>query len=39
MKKIKIPLNTVLGIGTEVLYALTILLAGFLICLILSFKI
>jgi len=35
MIKIKIPLNAVLGIGVEVLYALTILLAGFLICLML----
>lgn len=39
MIKLKIPVNTVLGIGTEVLYALCILLAGFLICVILSFKI
>lgn len=36
MIKIKIPLNAVLGMGTEVLYALVILSTGFLICLIVS---
>jgi hypothetical protein len=38
MKKIiKIPVNATLGIATEVLYALVILLVAFLICLALSF--
>lgn len=37
--KIKIPLNIVFGIGTEVLYGLCIILAGLLICLLLTFKI
>jgi len=38
MKKIiKIPFNITLGITTEVLYALFILLAAFLICAVLSF--
>jgi len=38
MKKIiKVPFNIALGITTEVLYALFILLAAFLICVVLSF--
>jgi hypothetical protein len=37
--KIKLPLNISLGIATEVLYAITIMLVAFLICLALSFKI
>jgi len=35
--KIKLPLNIVFGISTEVLYTLFIMLAAFLICLVLSF--
>jgi hypothetical protein len=38
MKKIiKVPFNAALGIATEVLYALFILLAAFLICAAVSF--
>jgi len=36
--KIKLPLNIALGIATEVLYALSIMLAAFLICLAVSIK-
>jgi len=37
--KIKYPLNITLGIMVEVFYTLGIMLAAFLICLALSFKI
>jgi len=37
--KIRLPFNIVLGIATEVLYALIIMLAAFFICLLLFFKI
>lgn len=37
--KIKIPLNIVCGISTEILYGLCIMLAGLLLCLLLTFKI
>lgn len=33
MKKLKLPANIILGITSEVLYALFIILAAFLICL------
>lgn len=36
--KIKLPFNIVLGITTEALYALSIMLVAFLVCLALSFK-
>jgi hypothetical protein len=36
--KIKIPFNIALGITTEVLFALSIILAAFLICLALMLK-
>lgn len=36
--KIKLPFNIALGIATEVLYTLFIMLAGFVICLALTFK-
>ena len=36
--KLKLPLNIVLGITTEVLYALIIILAAFLICVLLTLK-
>lgn len=39
MIKLKLPLNIVLGIFTEILYALFIMFVAFLICLIFSFKI
>lgn len=39
MIKVKLPLNIILGIFTEILYALFIMFAAFLICLISSFKI
>jgi hypothetical protein len=39
IKKIKLPLNIVLGISTEVLYTLIIMLAAFLICIAISVKI
>ena len=38
MKKINVPVNMALGIVTEVLYALAIMLTGFLICLAFYFK-
>jgi len=34
--KLRLPLNIVLGIGVEVLYALFLILAAFLICALLS---
>jgi len=34
--KLKIPINIALGITTELLYALVIILAAFFICLVLS---
>jgi len=34
--KIKIVSNVILGIGTEILYAASILIVAFLICLILA---
>ena len=36
--KVKFPLNIVLGISTEVAYALSIILAAFFICFLLYFK-
>lgn len=39
MSRLKFILNASLGISTEILYALAILLAGLLICLILFFRI
>lgn len=36
--KIKLPFNTILGITTEVLYALFIMLAVFIICQLITFK-
>ena len=36
--KIKLPLNIAFGISTEVAYALFIILAAFLICFLLYFK-
>jgi hypothetical protein len=36
--KTKVFVNTVLGISTEILYALFIMAAAFLICFIASFK-
>jgi hypothetical protein len=36
--KLKISLNALLGIGTEIIYALTIILAGFFMCLALYFR-
>ncbi len=39
MTKIKFPLNILLGISTEVAYALFIMLAAFLICLLIGFRI
>lgn len=36
--KAKLLFNIILGIGTEVLYALSIMLAAFLICLALYLK-
>ncbi len=38
IKKIKLPLNIVLGISSEVFYTLIIMLVAFLICLAISFK-
>lgn len=37
--RIKLPFNIVLGITTEVVYALLIMLAAFLICLAIYIKI
>jgi len=37
--KLKTPVNVILGIATEVVYSLFIMIAAFLICLILTFKI
>jgi len=37
--KIKLPLNAVLGIATEILYATFLILVAFLICLAFSLKI
>ena len=37
--KFKFPLNMVLGISTEILYTLIIILAAFIICLVVSLKI
>lgn len=37
--KIKLPLNIMLGITTEVFYALAIMLAAFFICIMFSLKI
>jgi len=36
--KLKTPFNIVLGIATEVLYALAIVLAGLVICFVLSLR-
>jgi hypothetical protein len=36
--KVKLPLNIVLGITTEVLYALFIMVSAFIVCLALYFK-
>ena len=36
--KIKLPFNIALGIATEVLYALSIMLAALILCLIISVK-
>jgi hypothetical protein len=36
--KIKLPFNIALGISAEILYALSIMLAAFLICLAAYFK-
>jgi hypothetical protein len=38
MMKIRTPLNAILGIVTEVLYTLSLVLAAFLICLALYFR-
>jgi hypothetical protein len=37
--KIKLPVNIALGIATEILYALLIIAAAFLLCLFATFKI
>jgi len=36
--KIKVPVKAILGISTEVAYALTIILAAFLLCLAFYWK-
>jgi hypothetical protein len=39
MIKVKLPLNIILGIFTEVLYALFMMFVAFLICFVFSLKI
>jgi|GEM_PF-1635000 len=38
MKRLKLPVNIILGICIEVAYALAIILTAFLICLMFYFK-
>jgi hypothetical protein len=37
--KLRLPVTTMLGISAEIIYAFSIMLIGFVICIIVSFKI